>query len=240
MRRSNTSDADLAAIVRAQQVPREIFIGTFRLLGDSIIRYYGKESRNGPFRYYPAILMSAWASFESFVRIYSELLVKTSRGLPSAVEEALLEKESVIDDQGRLKTKNIQRSLLDRYWWLLKFGYGYECNRGSRIWQMGKAAIDKRNELVHYKFSDMPSLKTTELWQQLEAILLMLIGPSAYIRKSVMPDQYELYGILCALRPLIEDFEEKPFFKGSQFELEAVIFPCPFENVDDVKFPGFS
>jgi hypothetical protein len=127
--------------------------------------------------------------------------------------------------------------LLQRYWWLLKFGYGLEYARGGRIWQMGKAALDKRNELVHYEVSDMPSLKATKLWQYLEAILLLLIGPSALLGKSIMPDQYELYGLLVDLQPLVEEYEERPFFKDMPLRLTAVSFPCPFQNVDDEKFP---
>jgi hypothetical protein len=92
MRQATIHDDELVSIVQAQQVPRELFWGTFRLFGDSIIEYYGKEPRNRPFHFYPAILMSAWASFESFVRIYSELLVKTSRGVPHSVKLALLKR----------------------------------------------------------------------------------------------------------------------------------------------------
>ena len=36
-----------------------------------------------------------------------------------------------------------------------------------------------------------------------------------------MPDQHELYGMLCALQPLIEDFEEKPLFKGLPFKTRS-------------------
>ena len=237
MRCAVTHDEQLAAIVQAQQVPRELFIGTLRLLGDSIIEYHGELTRSGPYRFYPGILMSAWASFEAFVRIYSELLVKTSRDLPSPAEEALLERLELIDDQGRVRSNRNPQPLLRRYWWLLKFGFGCDYDRGSRIWQMGDAAVDKRNELVHYKFSEMPSLRATELWQHLEAILLLLIGPSCQIGKSVMPDQYALYGVLCELQPLIEEFEEKPLYKEFPLRLEEVIFPCPFENVNDAKFP---
>ena len=102
---------------------------------------------------------------------------------------------------------------------------------------MGQAAIEKRNELVHYRFSDMPSLKATELWQHLEAILLLLIGPSSHIGRSVMPGQYEVYGVLCELHDLAEEFEERPFFKGIPLKLDSVLFPCGFENVDETKFP---
>jgi len=237
VRRALVQENDLAAIVGAQQVPRELLMGTLRLFGDSIIAYHGPSRRSGPYRFYPAILMSAWASFESFVRIYSQLLVKTAGDLPTPVEEALLEKEERIDTHGKTRVRRNPQPSLHRYWWLLKFGFGCQYDRGCRIWQMGQAAIEKRNELVHYKFSDMPSLKTTELWQHLEAILLLLIGPSSQIGRSVMPGQYEVYGILCELHDLVEEFEEKPFFKGIPLKLDSVLFPCGFENVDETKFP---
>jgi hypothetical protein len=240
VRRASAHDDEVAAIVAAQQVPRELFFGTLRLFADSIIEYHGKAARTGPYRFYPAILMSAWASFESFLRIYSELFVKAARDLPRVAEEALLEKEERLDDQGRIQVKRNVQPLLHRYWWLLKFGFGCQYDRGSRIWQLGQAALDKRNEMVHYKFSDMPSLKATELWQHLEAILLLLIGPSSKIGKSIMPDQYELYGVLCELQELVDEFEEKPNFKGIPLDLESVIFPCGFENVDEVNFPTLS
>ena len=240
MRRATKSDQETASIVRAQQVPRELFMGTLRLFGDSLLAYHGESERSGPYRFYPGILVSAWASFEAFVRIYSELFVKSAKELPTPAAEALLEKAQVVDDQGKVQTKFSPRPLLHRYWWLLKFGYGCEYDRGSRIWQLGKAAIDKRNELVHYKFSEMPSLKTTELWQHLEAIFLLLIGPSCQIRKTVFPDLYGLYGTLIDLRPLIEEFEEAPLLKGFALDLDSVIFPCPFDNVNETDFPTFS
>jgi hypothetical protein len=237
MRRAAISDSELAGAIQAQEVPRELFIGTFRLFGDSILAYHEKPERSGPYRFYPAVLMSAWASFEAFVRIYSELLAKTVPGLPAIVQQQLLEREEWLDDKGQVRTRSKVQPLLTRYWWLLKFGYACVYDRGGQIWQMGKEAFDKRNELVHYKVSDMPSLRAAGLWQHLEAILLLLIGPSAQIRKTVMPDEYELYGMLDDLQPLIEDYEERPFFKDNPVKLDAVIFPCPFNNVDNAKFP---
>lgn len=237
MRQATTHNDELAAIAKAQQVPRELFMGTLRLFADSIIEYDEKRPRIGPYRFYPAILMSGWASFESFVRIYSELLVKTVPTLPAVVSEALLEKRATIDEQGKITSRRTPQPLLSRYAWLLKFGYGCNYDQGSRIWQLGRAAMTKRNELVHYEFSDMPALSTTQLWEFLESILLLLIGPSSLIKKSLMPSQYELYGVLSDLRPLIEEFEGKPFLKDWPLDLEAIIFPCAFDRVDEAQFP---
>lgn len=237
VRRATIDDNDLSSVIQAQQAPYELFFGTIRLFGDSIVLYNDAEPRHGPYRYYPAILMSAWASFEAFVRVSSELLVKTAKALPNPIQLALLESEDRIEKNGTIGSQGKFRPLLDRYWWLLKFGYGVEYDRGSRIWQLGQAALTKRNELVHYEVSDMPALTATELWQHLEAILLLLIGPSTQIRVSVMPRQYELYGVLVQLRELIEEFEERPFFKDKPVELRGTVFPCPFEGVDGTKYP---
>lgn len=237
VRRTVTGDDELAGAIQGQQVPFELFMGALRLFGDSVLAYHGNSEREGPYRFYPGVLLSAWASFEAFVRIYSELLVKTVPSLPASVKQSLLEKEEFVNKKGVVQKRRKPQPLLIRYWWLLKFGHGLEYNRGSRIWQMGRRACDKRNELVHYKLSDMPSLRATELWQHLEAMLLLLIGPSAEIGRTVMPDQYELHGMLDDLRPLIEDYEEKPFFKDKPVQLNGVIFPCPFSKVDGKNFP---
>ncbi len=237
MRRTDIDDAQLGTIVASQPVPFELFLGTLRLFGDSILTYHKAAERHGPYRFYPAILMTAWASFEAFVRIYSELFVKTVASLPLTVKLALLEKEERLDNKGNVETLRKSRPPLDRYWLLLKYGYGVEFDKGSRIWQMGDAAQKKRNGLVHYEIDALPSVTTSELWGHLESILLLLIGPSAQIGKTVMPDQYELYAILDSLHPLIEEFEEKPGHKGHQIESTAVCFPCPFQNVDETKYP---
>ncbi len=240
MRHTTRQDAELSSIVRAQQAPRELFLGTLRLFGDSLLVYHGEPERSGPYRFYPGILVSAWASFEALVRINSELFVKTAKELPQLVAQALLERSQVVDEQGKLQSKFSPQPLLRRYWWLLKFGYNCEYDRGSRIWQLGQAALDMRNELVHYKFSEMPSLKTSDLWQHLEAIFLLLIGPSCQIRKTIFPNLYGLYGTLMDLRPLIEEFEEAPLLKGFALDLKSVIFPCPFDNVNETDFPTYS
>jgi uncharacterized protein (DUF924 family) len=59
MRRATKRDDELASIVRAQQVPRELFMGTLRLFGDSLLAHRGESKRSGPYRFYPGILVSA-------------------------------------------------------------------------------------------------------------------------------------------------------------------------------------
>lgn len=240
MHRSKVDDVDLGITVRCQQVPFELFMGTLRLLGDSILEYHNTKDRKGPYRFYPAILMSAWASFEAFVRIYSEIFIKTALPLPAALQSALLEREEQLDKKGNVQIGRKPRHLFERYWLLLKYGYGIEFDRGSRVWQLGESVLKKRNALVHYDIVDLPSVMATELWQHLEAILLLLIGPSAQLGKSVMPGQYELYGMLYLLHSLIEEFEECPLHKGWPMEITGVCFACPFQGVDESKYPAMS
>ena len=107
---------------------------------NSILTYHKSPERHGPYLFYPAILMTAWASFEAFVRIYSELFVKTVASLPLAVKEALLEES--LDKKGNVKA--LRKPPLDRYWLLLKYGYGVEFDKESRIWQMGDVALKEK------------------------------------------------------------------------------------------------
>jgi uncharacterized protein (DUF924 family) len=51
VRRATKHDDELASIVRAQQVPRELFMGTLRLFGDSLLAYHGESERSGPYRF---------------------------------------------------------------------------------------------------------------------------------------------------------------------------------------------
>jgi hypothetical protein len=55
-----------------------------------------------------------------------------------------------------------------------------------------------------------------------------------------MPSQYELYGILDLLHPLIEEFEERPQHKGWHMEITSVCSPCPFKLVDETKYPAMA
>jgi hypothetical protein len=241
-RRTRVDDKEIATIIHAQQVPSELFMGTLRLFGDSLITYNTSaeyRERKGPYRYYPAILMSAWAAFEAYLRIYSELLVKTVPTLPALVRLNLLEKEEQLDRQGNVVRLTRYRSLMDRYWWFLKYGFGYEFDRGSRIWQRGESALDKRNELVHYQHSELPVITTTQLWSHLEAILLLWIDPSVHTRRTMMAYLYDLYAILEDLQQWITEYEERPLMKDFRIRATTgVLFGCPFINVDEKQYPS--
>jgi hypothetical protein len=208
------------------------------LFGESLMVYQPEKKRTGPYRYYPAILMSGCSAFEAYLRINSELLVKTAPTLPLQLQLTLLEKEEQLDVRGKVVRVTKRRQLFHRYWLFLKYGFGIEFDRGSRIWQLGNQAFDKRNELVHYKHSDLPALKASELWSHLESLLLLMIAPSAQVGKTIMPDLYGIYGTLEDLREWITEYEERPNFKDWPLRATHTMFGCPFINVDERKYPN--
>src|SRR5437762_8011791 len=196
-------------IIQSLSAPSDLFWAGLRLFGDSLLAYCDKKDRWDSFRYYPPILITFWAGFEAFVRLYSELLTHMIPSVPGAVKLALLEVEEHVERDGKIRQRQRRRPVLDRYWLLLKYGWGIEFDRGGKIWQAGEAAAKVRDQFVHYEISAAPSLKTSELWIHLEAILLLMIGPSAGLRRSVFHRQFDLYWALAELYPLIEeDFEE--------------------------------
>jgi hypothetical protein len=225
----NTATQSLSA-------PTELFSAGLRLFGDSLLAYSGTgKKRTGPLQYYPAILMTFWAGFEAFVRLYSEILVQVKPSIPLLVRDVLLESEAYLDRNGTPCSRTRQRPILDRYWLMLKFGYGLEYDRGGEIWQCGEASLARRNEFVHYEVNSAPSINTSVLHAQLEAIMLLLIGPSTLLARSVFSRQYEIYWMLAEMQPLIEDFEERTFFKGIMGG--GYLFPCTFEEVDEDRYP---
>jgi hypothetical protein len=223
--------------------PAMLFWSGVRLMTESLLAYCNVQGRRtGAFRYFPAILMTFCAGFEAFVRFQSEILAQVARELPHAVRLALLELEEYVERDGSVKQRRRQRTILERYWLILKYGHGYDFARGSKIWQAGQAALEKRNELVHYEVGKTPSLGLFELWSHMEAILLILIAPSADLKRSVYTSQFEIYEKLADLFPLLEqigDFVEQPIHKDwNRKPWGTHIFACSFSNIDNDRYPS--
>jgi hypothetical protein len=224
--------------------PAMLFWSGIRLMTDSLLAYCDiRGRRTGAFRYFPPILMTFCAGFEAFVRFESEILAQVARELPHAVRLALLETEELVERDGSVKQRRRPRNILERYWLVLKHGHGYEFDRGNKIWQDGLAAFEKRNELVHYEVGKTPSLGLRELWSSMEAILVILIAPSAHLKRSVYTSQFELYEKLAELLPLIEqtgDFVEQPIHKDwDRKRWVPHVFACSFSNIDNDRYPPF-
>ena len=92
-----------------------------------------------------------------------------------------------------------------------------------------------RDSLVHYNVPEAPSLKASEVWNHIEAVLLLFIEPSTKCRRTLFSPQFDLYSMLARLKPLVSEFEERPFHKA--WPKEGTIFDCPFDGADDTKYP---
>lgn len=216
-------------------VPYSLTTAALELFGDSLVAYRGAKRKHGVYRYYPSILMTIWSAFESWVRIYSEILVKVAENVPEPVKNSLLEERVIVDENGKIGRRNERRPVLDRYWLLLKYGCNIDFDRGGRIWQCGKQVADIRDNLVHYDVKKAPPLKALDIWTHMESVMLLFIAPSTVAKRTLFHWQFECFNTLAELYPLISQFEERPLHKG--WSKEAQIFICPFDGVDDVKYP---
>jgi len=216
-------------------VPGSLLHAALKLFGDSLIEYHERERRWDLYRFYPSILMTAWSAFEAWVRISSEIFVAVVPTLPRAVADALLEVRSFVERNGQIEAQPDRRSVLDRYWLLLKYGCNLEFDRGSRSWQAGRQAAAVRDSLVHYDVLKAPSLTASEVWNNMEAVMLLFIAPSTLARRTLFHEQFGYHDMLVQLHPLVSEFEERPLHKG--WSRDAIIFGCPFDGVDESKYP---
>ena len=68
-------DDELHLLTRNSDMPERLMFSALQLLADSILTYFDKDEREGEIRYYPAIVLTFWSGFETFVRHSSELLL---------------------------------------------------------------------------------------------------------------------------------------------------------------------
>jgi hypothetical protein len=216
-------------------VPDSLLHAALRLFGDSLIEYHERKRRWDLYRFYPSILMTVWAAFEAWVRISSEILVAVVPTLPRPIADSLLEVRSFVGRNGQIQRQPDRRPVLERYWLLLKYGCNLEFDRGSRSWQAGSQAVAVRDSLVHYDVSNAPSLTAFEVWNHMEAVMLLFIAPSTVARRTLSRYQFGYHYMLVQLHPLISEFEERPLHKG--WSPGPMIFDCPFDGVDESRYP---
>jgi hypothetical protein len=184
-------------------VPGSLLHAAFKLFGDSLIEYHERERRSDVYRFYPSILMTVWSAFEAWVRISSEMFVAVVPTLPRSVADALLEVRSFVTRNGQIERQPDRRPVLDRYWLLLKYGCNLEFDRGSRSWQAGKQAAAVRDSLVHYDVLKAPSLTAFEVWDHMEAVMLLFIAPSTLARRTLFPHQFGYHYMLVQLHCIL-------------------------------------
>lgn len=230
-------DDDLDRLTRNLDMPERLMASALRLFSDSIIAYAKANPREGEIRFYPAIVLTFWSGFETFVRHSSEMLLLTVRDLPAPVRHFLRETENVVEPGGAIKTRTRFQPVLDRYSVFIFHAYGLRIDRGSLNWQNLKKAQGLRDYYTHLDVNQPRAITTADVAQFMESVLLGLIWPSSLLQRTFMMGQYFLYHIWHELREYAEDYRERPFFMDWHLK-EVHLFHCNFENVDPERFPS--
>lgn len=228
----------LHTLVRNYDVPSRLFESALRLFADSVVAYHGQKRRTGQLRYYPAIVLTFWSGFETFVRYSSELMLITVKDVPPAVADFLREVDSTLDRKGNVVVRARHQPVLDRYAVLLKYAYNYQVDRGAKHWQRLESARAIRDYYTHLDVNDPRSISTAEIAQFMEAVLLGIIWPSCEIKRTQLLGVYNLYWSWDALRKLAEAYTEQPFLKDRKIGGSRDMFYCPFDGVDSARFPN--
>ncbi|HBA38312.1 MAG TPA: hypothetical protein DCZ05_00805 [Deltaproteobacteria bacterium] len=224
-------------LIHNLDVPSRLLEAGLRLFGDSILAYHELKKRTGELRYYPPAILTFWGGFETFVRHTSELMLITVQNVPELVGRFLRDEETFVDRKGDLATRTRYQSVLDRYVVLLRYGYGYSVDRGSKHWQRLEEARMLRDYYTHLDVHDPRSISADQVLNFMEAVLLGIIWPSAEIKRTQLLGIYRLYWMWDSLRKLASPFVEQPFFKDWPLDGPHTIY-CPFEGVDTERFPN--
>lgn len=228
----------LHTLVRNYDVPSRLFEAALRLFADSLIAYHGKKERTGQLRYYPAIVLTFWSGFETFVRYSSELMLITVKDIPPAVADFLREVSSTVDRRGNVVASARYQPVLERYAVLLKYAYHHAVDRGAKHWQRLESARALRDYYTHLDVSDPRSISTLEVTEFMEAVLLGIIWPSCEIKRTQLLGIYNLYWTWDALRQLAEAYTEQPLLKDWKIGGSRDMFYCPFDGVNTAQFPN--
>jgi len=208
-----------------------------RIFADSILAYDGRKEREGLIRFYPPVILTLWSGFETFVREKSELFVIVGRDVPVEVRNCLLDQETYLDNRSDIKTRDKHRNVLERYRVLLKFAYGFEVDRGDAYWQQVEAAQELRDYYPPLDVRDARAITSANLVDYMEAVLMVIIHPSAKLKKTLLLGIYGIYNLWSALADLAKPFVEKPPLMDMRMN-DGFLFHCNFENVDEVRFPA--
>jgi len=60
------NEPQVRVLTRSQDMPERLFTSALRLMSDSIVEYHAAKERHGEIRYYPPIVLTAWAAFETY------------------------------------------------------------------------------------------------------------------------------------------------------------------------------
>jgi len=172
------------ALARNNDVPDRLFEAGLRLFADSILAYAPLKERTGRLRFYPPMVLIFWSAFETFARFSSLMMINTVEQVPREVSNFLLETETLLARGGKVETVTKFRPILDRYEYLLLYGYGYKIDRGSVHWQRLEKAKELREYYAHLDVKESRSISSLEVLAFMEAVLLGIIWPSSELKRT--------------------------------------------------------
>jgi hypothetical protein len=231
------SDDALNTLTRNSDIPVRLMMSAVRLLADSIIEYSGSEKREGDIRYYPAIVLTFWSGFETFVKHASELFLLTVKDIPSPVRHCLQETEEVFGENGTIRRRTRYQSILHRYAVFMSYAYTHRVDRAHRIWQNLEKAKQLRDYYTHLDMNEPRSITTKDVMEFVENTLLGLIWPSSLLQRTLLIGQYHVYNTWVELKQMADEYRERPLFLDWHSE-EPKLFHCNFENVDTTTYPS--
>ena len=237
LRHCPTDELGIKPLIQNWTVPTNLLEGGLRLFGDSILAYHDLEESAGELRYYPSVILTFWAGFETFVRQSCEVMLLTVPHVPEPVVHFLREKERYVHENGLIKTKRRYRPVLERYFLLLRYGCGYEVNRSCTHWQGLKEAQRLRDYYTHLDINEPRSISANDVAVFMEQVMLGIIWPSTEIKRTLLVGIHRLYWIWDALGKLIRPFSERPIFKDWILNGPRMIY-APFKGVDSDRFPS--
>ncbi len=230
-----TDEQSIHVLTKNKDVPNRLFGTALRLYADSIMEYHDKKEREGELRFYPPVILTFWAGFETFVRYSSKLLIATANSIPVEVVNFLSEKDKRVDGNGEISEMVKYQSVLDRYVVFLRYAYNFKVNKGDKYWQDLVKAKRLRDYYTHLDVSEPRSISSQEVLSFMESILLAIIVPSSKLQRTLMLGVYWFYDILATLHEYHVSYEERPFFLKWHLK-EEYLFYCNFENVDRNRF----
>jgi hypothetical protein len=233
----------LTGLTRNDDVPRRLFEAALRVFGDSMITYNKSTDHVTRLRYYPPIILTFWSAFEAFVRHSSELMVRTSKDLPSPVSEYLRERSPMVNSKGTVEEKTRYQPVLDRYVVLLRYGFDVEVKRGDKYWQRLEDAKRLRDYYTHIEAMNSRSVSDKQVMEFMESVLLGIIWPSEISKRTLLLGVHDLYDIWASLSELTAlhlpmGHTEEPFFHSWGLDNVPYMFYCPFVAVDTERFPN--
>ncbi len=100
-------------LTQSMDVAQRLFYASLRVFGDSILIYSAGREKDNPsqLRFYPPVVQTFWSGLEAFVRHSSELMIHTSKNLPSPIADYLRDQITTVGKGGKIVKDTRYRSV---------------------------------------------------------------------------------------------------------------------------------